>query len=128
METTLILAEILALLCLGALCIYVVIVLIRLRSVLTNLERDLKEFAGRAIPVLANIEDITAKFKNVAASIEHEIGAMKESITAVRQIAENVVNFERRVQERIEIPVMEAVSVIAALFKGVRAFLDRLKS
>ena len=128
METTLILAEILALLCLAALCIYVVIVLIRLRSVLTNLERDLKEFAGRAIPVLENIEDITAKFKNVAASIEQEIGAMKESITAVRQIAENVVNFERRVQERIEIPVMEAVSVIAALFKGVRAFLDRLKS
>jgi len=127
-ETTLILAEILALLCLAALCIYVVIVLIRLRSVLTNLERDLKEFAGRAIPVLENIEDITAKFKNVAASIEQEIGAMKESITAVRQIAENVVNFERRVQERIEIPVMEAVSVIAALFKGVRAFLDRLKS
>ena len=128
METTLILAEILALVCLAALCVYVIVVLSRLRNVLISLERDLKVFAERAIPVLENIEDITSKFKNVAASIEQEVGAIKQSMVAVQQIAENVVNFERRVQERIEIPVMEAVSVASAVFKGVRTFLERLRS
>lgn len=128
METILVLTEILALICLAALCVYVILVLTRMRRVMTNLERDLKTFADRAIPILENIEEITTKFKNVAAIIEQEVGAIKESMAAVQQIAENVVNFERRVQERIEIPVMEAVSVISAVFKGVRTFLDRLRT
>lgn len=128
METTLVVAEIVALLCLAVLCVFVIIVLIRLRSVLTNLERDVKLFADRAIPVLENIEDITSKFKNVAASIEQEVGAIKESMGAVRQIAENILNFERRVQDRIETPVMEAVTVITGIINGIRTFFDRLRS
>jgi uncharacterized protein YoxC len=127
-DTVLIIAEILALFCLVALCIYIITVLSRLRIVLTNLEKDLKAFADRAIPVLENLQEITTKFKNVAGTIEEEVGAIKESMAAVQQIAENIVNFEKRVQERVEIPVMETVSVISAVFKGVRTFLDRLRA
>jgi uncharacterized protein YoxC len=127
-ETVLIIAEIVALVCLVALCIYIIVVLSRLRVVLVNLERDLKAFAERGIPVLENLEEITTKFKNVAATIEQEVGAIKESMAAVQQIAENIVNFEKRVQERVEIPVMEAVSVISAVFKGVRTFFDQLRT
>jgi uncharacterized protein YoxC len=127
-ETVLIIAEIVALVCLVALCIYIIVVLSRLRVVLMNLERDLKAFAERAIPVLENLEEITTKFKNVATTIEQEVGAIKESMAAVQQIAENIVNFEKRVQERVEIPVMEAVSVISAVFKGVRTFFDQLRT
>jgi uncharacterized protein YoxC len=125
-ETVLILAEILALASLAALCVYLILVLIRMRRVMTNLERDLKAFADRAIPVLENIEEITTKFKNVAAIIEQEVSGIKQSMAAIQQIAEDVVNFERRVQERIEMPVMEAASVISAVFKGIRTFLDQL--
>jgi uncharacterized protein YoxC len=127
-ETILVLAEILALVCLAVLCLYLILVLIRMKKVMTNIERDLNAFAQRAIPVLQNIEEITTKFKNVAAIIEDEVGSIKQSMVAIQQIAENVVNFERRVQERIEIPVMEAVSVFSALFKGVRTFVDRLRA
>jgi uncharacterized protein YoxC len=127
-ETVLIIAEIVALVCLVALCVYIIVVLSRLRVVLVNLERDLKAFAERAIPVLENLEEITAKFKNVAATIEQEVGAIKESMAAVQQIAENIVNFEKRVQERVEIPVMEAVSVISAVFKGVRTFFEQMRT
>jgi uncharacterized protein YoxC len=127
-ETVLILAEILALACLAVLCVYLILVLLRMKRVMTNLERDLKAFADRAIPVLENIEEITTKFKNVAAIIEEEVGGIKQSMAAIQRIAEDVVNFERRVQERIEIPVMEAVSVVSAVFKGVRTFLDRLRA
>jgi uncharacterized protein YoxC len=127
-ETVLILLEIVALACLAVVSVYLILTLIRMKRVMTSLERDLKAFADRAIPVLENIEEITTKFKNVAAVIEQEVGAIKESMAAIQQIAENVVNFERRVQERIEIPVMEAVSVVSAVFKGVRTFLDQLRA
>ena len=128
METTLVVAEIVALLCVAVLCVFLIIVLIRLRGVLTNLERDMKLFADRAIPVLENIEEITSKFKTVAASVEQEVGAIKESMGAIRQIAENILNFERRVQDRIETPVMEAVTVITGIINGIRTFFDRLRS
>jgi len=126
-NTVLIIAEIVALVCLSALCVYLIVVLTRLRSLLVNLERDFKQFSDRAIPVLENVEVITGKFKTVAGSIEEEIGAIKQSMYSVRQIAENAVDFERRIQERIEAPVMETVATIAAVFKGVKTFLDRLK-
>ena len=128
METTLVVAEIVALLCVAVLCVFLIIVLIRLRGVLTNLERNMKLFADRAIPVLENIEDITSKFKTVAASVEQEVGAIKESMGAIRQIAENILNFERRVQDRIETPVMEAVTVITGIINGIHTFFDRLRS
>jgi uncharacterized protein YoxC len=127
-ETTLIVAEIIALGALVVLSVFLILVLIRLRTVLTNLERDIRQFSDRAIPVLENLEDITSKFRTVATSIEQEVGSIKQTLGAVRQITENIVSFERRVQERIETPVMEVVSVISAIFTGIRTFIERLRS
>jgi hypothetical protein len=45
----------------------------------------------------------------------------------VRQIADNIVAMERKVQDRIEGPILDAVSFVASVFNGVRTFFDRLR-
>ena len=60
-NTILVIVEIVALLCLSAVCIYLILVLIRLRDMLVGVEKDLKEVTTRVVPVLENMEYITAR-------------------------------------------------------------------
>ena len=128
MELALDLAQIIALLCLSALCIYMIVVLLRLRDVMTNVEKDVKEITTRAIPVLENMEYITSRVKSITDSIDDQVAAVRESIGSIKAIADNVVDLERRVQERIEGPILETVGFVSAVFKGVRTFIDRVRT
>ncbi len=128
MESFLLVMEIVALACASALCVYLIVVLARLRSLLTELDRDLKEVSVHAIPVLENLEVITERVKGMTERVDGQVATVIQSINAIKDVADNIVNFERRVQARIEEPVLETVSVLGAVFRGVRAFADRLRS
>jgi uncharacterized protein YoxC len=126
-ELVLVLAQIVALLCLSALCIYMIVVLLRVRDVLTNMEKDVKEITSRALPVLDNMESITLRVKSITENLDEQVGAVRDSIASVKLVAENVVDLERRVQERIEGPILETVAFVSAIFKGFRTFVDRVR-
>jgi uncharacterized protein YoxC len=128
METTLLVVQIFALLCVSALCIYLIVILLRVRDVLTNLEKDFKELTTRAVPILENMEFITSRVKGIAESIDDQLGGVRDSIAAIKQAVTNVAELERKVQDRIEAPVLEGVALIAALLKGFRTFFDRLRA
>lgn len=128
METTLVITQIVALLCLSALCIYLIVVLLRVRETLTSIEKDFKELTTRALPILENMEFITARVKGIAENIDDQVASVRESIASIRQVAMNVVDLERKVQERIEGPILEGVALGAALFKGVRTFVERIRA
>lgn len=128
METTLVVAQILALLCLSALCIYLIIVLLRFRTMLDTVERDLKEMTSRALPVLENMESITSRVKSITENVDDQVMIIRESIGSVKEIAENIVELERRVQDRVEGPLLDTVAFISALFKGVRTFVERVRA
>jgi uncharacterized protein YoxC len=126
-DTLLVIVQIVALLCLSALSIYLIIVLVRMREILTSVEKDVKELTSKAVPVFSNLEVITDKFKNVTANIDEQVQGVKESIQSVKEIADSIVAFERQIQQRIEEPVLEAVSFLAAAVKGVRTFVERVR-
>ena len=128
MESLLVIAQIFALLCLSALCIYLIVVLLRVRDILAGVEKDLKEMTSRALPILENMEFITSRVKSIAENIDDQVMIVRESISSIRQVADNVVQLERRVQDRIEGPILETVAFVAALFKGVRTFVDRVRA
>ena len=128
MQEILIITQVVALLCLSALSVYVIVVLLRVRDILTNVEKDFKEMTTRAIPILENLEFITSRVKGITENLDDQVVSVKESLGTIRQMAMNVVELERKVQERIEGPVLESVAVAAAIVKGVRTFLDRVRS
>ena len=127
-NTFVVIVEILALLCLSAVCIYLILVLVRLKDVLSGMERDLKEVTARILPVIDNVEYITARVKSITENIDDQVMMVRESIGSVREIADNIVAIERKMQERIEGPILDSVAFVAALIKGVRTFLDRVRA
>jgi uncharacterized protein YoxC len=128
MDTFLTIMQIIALAAVSILCIYLITVLVRVRNILTVIERDVKELSAKAIPVMENLEVITDKVKSVTESIDEQVDVVKSAITSLKGIADNVVDFERRVQDRIEEPVLDTVGTFAAIFKGVRTFVTRMRA
>ena len=126
-ELMLVIMAIIALGCLSALSVYVITVLVRVRGILTEVERDFKELSSKAIPVFENLEIITNKVRNVSESIDEQVEMVKHSVRSIKDVTDSIVDFERRIQSRIEEPVLETVSVFAAVFKGVRTFVDRIR-
>jgi len=126
-ESVLVIAQILALLCLSALCVYLIVVLLRVRDTINNVEKDLKEMTSRAVPILENMEYITARVKSITENIDDQVMVVRESMTSVKQIADNIVAMERKVQDRIEGPILDSVAFVASVFNGVRTFFDRLR-
>ncbi len=127
-NTVLLVFEIAALAALTVVCVYLVQVLVRVRRVLTIVEEDIQQVSAKAIPVLENLEAITEKVKGITESVDEQIESVKESIRSVKLIAENIVEFERKVQERVEGPILDTVGTLAAVIKGVRTFVARLRA
>jgi uncharacterized protein YoxC len=126
--TLLIIAGIIALLCLAAVSIYLILVLIRLKEVIAVMEKDLKEVTTRVLPVLDNMEYVTARLKSITENIDDQVMIVRESIGSVKEIADNIVAIERKVQERIEGPILDSVAFVAALIKGARTFFERVRA
>ena len=128
MESFLVIAQIFALICVSGVCIFLVVVLSRVRDVLTSFEKDLKEVTSRTLPVLDNMEFITSRLKSITESIDDQVMIVRDSIGSIREVADNIVALERRVQDRIEGPMLDSIAFIAAIFKGVRTFFERVRA
>jgi len=126
MQDILIIVQIVALLALGILCIFLITVLVRVKNILKIFENDLKEVSTKAMPILDNLEVITNKVRIVTENIDEQMEIVKGSIRAVKEIADNSVGFERRIQSQIEEPLYESIGAIVAFIKGIRTFLSRL--
>lgn len=124
----LVIVEVFALLCISAVSIYLILVLVRLKDMLGGMEKDLKEVTSRLLPVLDNMEFITARVKSISESIDDQVMIVRDSVGSVREIADSIVAIERKVQERIEGPILDSVAFVAALIKGVRTFLERVRA
>ena len=124
----LLVAQIVALLCVSAVCIYLIVVLLRVKEVLTSVESDIREVTTRALPVLENMEFITSRVRNITETIDDQVTIVQESIGSMKEMADNIVALERKVQERVEGPILETLGFVAAVLKGVRTFVQRVRA
>jgi uncharacterized protein YoxC len=121
-------AIVIGFLSLSALCIYLIFTLSKLRETLDTLQKDIQEISRNTLPVFDNLKVITDKIRNISENVDDQIGILRSSVESIREVTDNIVSFEYGIQEKIEGPVMEAFSFIAAVIKGVKAFAQKLKS
>jgi uncharacterized protein YoxC len=128
LESALLVAQIVALVAVTAVCVFLIVVLVRVKDMLGNVERDIKAVTERTMPVLENIDYISARLKSITDNIDDQVLIVRESVGSIREIADNVVALERKVQAQIEGPILDTVAFIAAVIKGVKAFTQRLRA
>lgn len=116
MEIVLIIAQIVALVSVSALCLYLI-------SVLGQFRRDVSDFTQRARPVLDNLSTITENLKSASEKIDDQVDIVKGSLQSFKDVADNVLLFERRVQERLEEPILQVATVLGTIVNTVAAFI-----
>jgi len=126
-NTLLMISQIILVLALTALALYLVVVLTKVKSMLGQIENDVKEVSTRLIPVLENMEVITSKLRSITANVDDQITIVKSSVQSIKEIADRIVEFERQVQERVEAPVLEVAGIVGSVVRGIAAFINRLR-
>jgi hypothetical protein len=119
-EIVLIIAQIVALVSVSALCIYLI-------TVLGQFRRDVSDFTQRSRPVLDNLATITENLKSASGKIDDQVDIFKGSLQSLRDVADNVLEFERRIQDRIEEPVVQVASVLGTIVNGLASFIKGLR-
>jgi uncharacterized protein YoxC len=114
-ETLIQFAKTLALFSASALCIYLIVVLIRFNALLQVLQRELVDLNKNLKPILENLNAITDKLRLIAIKVDEQVNMVQGVFVAFKRITENVTRFEERFQQLLEEPLLR----VSALFSNV---------
>jgi len=111
----------------AALCIYLIITIAKLRKSFARTQENIDEISRSAVPMFENLSAITDKVRSISENVDEEIAVLKSSAESIREMTDDILSFEKKIHREIEGPVMEAFSFVAALVKGVKAFVAKMK-
>ena len=120
METVLPYVQAVALISVSSLCIYLIVAL-------SGLRRDLAEFVQRSKPVLDNLAFITERLKSTAQRIDDHVDIVKSSLISLKNVADNVLMLEERIQQKIEEPILQVASILGAIVSSVGSLFERFR-
>ncbi|HAV22617.1 MAG: hypothetical protein A2X67_01760 [Ignavibacteria bacterium GWA2_55_11] len=116
-------AQVLALLSASALCIYLIVSLVKLNDVLASLQRDVAEITRNLKPVLENLAAVAEKLRSITTKVDEQANLFKGSLETVRRVADNIEQFEVRIQERLEEPVTRVLAIVGGVIQKLASFV-----
>jgi uncharacterized protein YoxC len=109
-------------LCMVAAMVAAVAALLRVRRTAIKAEELLEAVKLQIAPVLHDVTLISADVRKVVQHVENASEKIEEGAHALLDVAQDVKDFEKRLRERIEEPVIEITSFISGMLRGARAF------
>lgn len=128
METLIDIGKVLALFSAAGLCVYLIVVLTRLNGALSLFQKDFSEIAKNLKPILENLNVVSERLKSISAKVDDQVNLFKSSLEAFKTLADNIVNFEVRVQERLEEPIIRVTAIIGAFIGRFLSFFGKSQS
>jgi uncharacterized protein YoxC len=120
--------KVLALFSAAGLCVYLIIVLTRLNVVLTLFQKDFSEITKNLKPILENLNVVSERLKSISAKVDEQVILFKSSLESFKALADNIVDFEARVQERLEEPIIRVTAIIGAFVGRILSFFGKSQS
>ncbi len=125
METIIQLAKILALTCASALCVYLIVVLVRLNALLQVLQRELIDLNKNLRPILENLNAITDKVRMIASKVDEQVNTVHGVFVAFKRITDNVSRFEERFQQILEEPLIRVSAMFGNVINYIASIIGR---
>ncbi|MGD0591284.1 MAG: DUF948 domain-containing protein [Bacteroidota bacterium] len=105
----------------SAVCIYLIVVLVRFKAFLQVLQIELIDLNKNLKPILENLNAVTNKLRLIVTKVEDQVDIIHEVFLAFRRVTENITRLEEHFQQRLEEPLMR----VGALFGNI---INRLVS
>lgn len=102
--------------------VFIVVALFKAMKVVGEIQKLVEMVRLHIAPISHDATQILSDIRTIVKAAEKELPKIGDSITAVRDTAYNLKEFEAMIQERIERPLMDVTAVLSALVKGGRVF------
>jgi uncharacterized protein YoxC len=109
----------------SALCIYLIVVLVRFKVFLQVLQIELIDLNKNLKPILENLNVVTDKLRLITTKVEDQVDIIHGVFLAFRRITENITRLEERFQLRLEEPLMRVGAVFGNIINRVASLFMR---
>ena len=105
----------------------VVATLLRVRGLLRELEKFVETARMHLPGLLHDVTQISADARSIVRSVERDISKLGRAFDSVRDTAQDLHDFERRLRQRLEHPLLDIFAVSTGVWRGLRAFWHALR-
>jgi uncharacterized protein YoxC len=109
----------------SALCIYLIVVLIRFKELLQVVQVELIDLNRNLKPILENLNIVSEKMRLVASKVEDQVEMVHGVFLAFRRITDNITRLEERFQQRLEEPLMRVGAMFGNVINRVASLFVR---
>lgn len=111
-----------------------IIIVFRLISTIRNISARVEKLTSSVLEIKPKVEKAIEKINGVTDNVNSFVVKINENVQVLTSVvdkfkimAEGIIEFEQKVQKKIEPPVFDTVNTISALSIGVKTFFDRMK-
>lgn len=122
MESFVQFTQAIALLSASALCLYLIVTLIRLNATMASVQKDVSDVAKQLKPLLEHLTVVSEKLRSIATQIDEQVALARGSLESIRRVARNIEHFEERIQQRLEEPIHKVLSALGGIIAKVVSF------
>lgn len=109
----------------SALCIYLIIVLVRFKEFLQVLQIELIDLNKNLKPILENLNVVTDKLRLITTKVEDQVDIIHGVFLAFRRVTDNITRLEERFQLRLEEPLMRVGAMFGNIINRVTSLFMR---
>jgi uncharacterized protein YoxC len=109
----------------SAVCIYLIVVLVRFKEFLQVLQIELIDLNKNLKPILENLNAVTDKLRLITTKVEDQVDMIHGVFLAFRRITENITRLEERFQLRLEEPLMRVGTMFGNIINRVTSLFMR---
>ncbi|RCK77459.1 MAG: hypothetical protein IGBAC_1768 [Ignavibacteriae bacterium] len=100
----------------------------RLLKSINNIQQDINLITQKTIPVLENASNTMRRVDELSENIQREIDGIMYSIRSLKKIADDVVELETKIKQKVEEPLLDSISFFSGIIKGIKTFIMKMKS
>ena len=101
--------------------IFFIPVLLQVRRTAHEAEKLIDSLRLQVAPVSRDITAISREVKSVIQSIHRQVDRVEDGIETVHDMAVRVTEFQRQVQRKVEVPLLQLAAVLGSVKNGVEA-------
>ena len=96
-------------------------VLLQIRRTAREAEKLIESIRPHLAPISRDIGMISRDAKNIVQSIHRQVDRVEDGIETVHDMAVRVTEFQRQVQRKVEVPLLQLAAVLGSVKNGVEA-------
>lgn len=97
-------------------------------SKLSDLTAEVKDIKVKLNPAIENFQLLSENLNSVILAVKDNVDLLRGSVNKINSVVDELVEFEKKVQSKIEPPVMETANTIFAVSAGIKTFFESYKN